>query len=109
MALAVGAAARIRRCGVKGGKECGELDSAARKGKSDWARCDRPGFFVGRWGRWGSEALGGRRPRATCLSSLAGNVLVDENWKWWGKFMATKSVLEQQGALRLSDEREGTI
>lgn len=27
------------------------MDNAALEGKSDWARCDRLGFFVGRWGR----------------------------------------------------------
>jgi hypothetical protein len=53
------------------GKECGELDSVVWKGRGDWARCDRPGFFVGRWGHWRSEAMEEDDPEPHVSVSLA--------------------------------------
>ena len=72
------------RCGVKAGRSVERW--IARLGRG---RVIGPGVIprilrreVGALGQRGGEALGGRRPRATCFSSLAGNALADENWKW---------------------------
>lgn len=82
----------------KGGKECGKLDSEARHGKGDWARCDRPGFLRREVGAQGQRGPWRKTTRNHMFFLFGRTVLVDESWKCWGKFMATRSVLEEQGA-----------